>query len=410
MSIRKGLTSRVTTSILIICAMSVSAQDWPQWRGTNRDARVTGFNAPRSWSQQLNQSWEVNVGFADATPALVNDRLYVFTRQGNREVLQCLNAATGTQLWQTEGYVAPEVTGAARSHPGPRSTPAVADGKVVTVGVVGTVSCHDAASGRLLWRNEDFIVAYPMFFTGTSPLIVNGLCVAHLGGSGAGQLVAFELATGDIEWQTAAGGPGYGSPTMLTVDGTRQVVFQTETNLVGVDLSDGDLLWEIATPVGEGRVQNAASPVGDGQKVYFTGLNNGVNAIEITTRRNSYVVNQLWTNSEFSTAYNTPVLKDGFLYGMSNQNKLFCINASNGQTAWEDATSHAQFGSVIDAGSVMVALSSASNLVVFRPSGQSYDQLAMIKVADTPVYAHPILSGSRIYIKDENSVIMYTLN
>lgn len=410
MNNRKGITIRITISILIICAVSVSAQDWPQWRGANRESILTDFDAPRAWPQELAQSWKVDVGLADATPALVNDRLYVFTRLGNREVLQCLNAATGAQIWQTEGYVAPTITGAARTHPGPRSTPAVADGKVVTVGVAGVVSCHDADSGRLLWRNEDFTNAYPQFFIGMSPLIVDGICVAHLGGPGSGQFIAFELATGDIEWQTAGGGPGYGSPTMITVDGTRQVVFQTETNLVGVDLSDGALLWEIATPVGEGRTQNAASPIGDQQKVYYTGLNNGVNAIEITSRRNNYVVNQLWTNSEFSTAYNTPVLKDGFLYGMSNQNKLFCINAGNGQTAWEDMTSHAQFGSIIDAGSVLVALSSESNLVVFRPSGESYDEVATIKVADTPVYAHPILSGDRIYIKDENSVIMYTLN
>jgi len=407
----KRFTGLMVIGVLIICAVSVSvsAQDWPQWRGTNRDSKVTGFKVPQTWPQKLNQSWKVDVGFADATPALANNRLYVFTRQGEKEVLRCLNSATGEQIWQTEGYVAATVTGPARSHPGPRSTPAVADGKVVTVGVGGVVSCHNAASGKLIWRNEDFTDAYPRYFMGMSPLIVDGLCVAHLGGAGSGQFVAFELATGNTKWKTAGDGPGYGSPVVITVDGTKQCVFQAERKLVGLDLSDGALLWEVSTPM-EGRTFYAASPVADQQKVYYTGANNGVNAIEITKQGNSFVANKLWTNSEFSTAYNTPVLKDGFLYGLSNQNRLFCVNAGNGETAWKDTISHDQFGSIIDAGSVMVAISSKSNLVVFRPSGQSYAQLAMIKVADTPVYAHPILSGNRIYVKDEDSVIMYTLN
>ncbi|UCH63884.1 MAG: PQQ-binding-like beta-propeller repeat protein, partial [Fidelibacterota bacterium] len=272
---RKSITSMIMIGILIICAVSVSAQDWPQWRGANRDSKVTGFKVPQTWQQELNQSWKVDVGFADATPALVNNRLYVFTRQGEKEVLRCLNSATGEQIWQTEGYVAATVTGPARSHPGPRSTPAVADGKVVTVGVGGVVSCHNAASGKLIWRSEDFTDAYPRYFMGMSPLIVDGLCVAHLGGTGSGQFVAFELATGNIKWKTAGSGPGYGSPVMITVDGTKQCVFQAERKLVGLDLSDGALLWEVSTPM-EGRSFYAASPVADQQKVYYTGANNGV--------------------------------------------------------------------------------------------------------------------------------------
>jgi len=277
------------------------------------------------------------------------------------------------------------------------------------VGIVGVVSCHDAATGKLIWRNQEFISGFPQFYIGMSPILADGLCVVHLGGPSEGQFVALDLNTGSTRWESAGDGPAYGSSSLMTVDGTKQLVFQAQTKLVGINLADGQKLWEISTPVGTGRTQNAASPVIDQQKVYYTGLNNGVNAIEIRKQGSSFVVNKLWTNSEFSTAYNTPVLKDGYLYGLSNQNKLFCINASNGHTAWVDEASHQNFGSVIDAGSVMVALSSTSNLVAFSPGGQGYSQLAMIKVADTPVYAHPILSGNRIYIKDNDSIILYTL-
>lgn len=407
---KKPIVYLVLVGLLLgLYPLQVFSQDWPQWRGLNRDSKVTGFQHPQTWPQNLDPSWEVNVGSADATPALVNNRLYVFTRQGTNETLVCLNATTGEKIWQTEGYAAPTVTGPAASHPGPRSSPVVADGKVVTLGVAGVVSCYDTSNGKLLWRNEEFTNAYPQFFIGTSPLVTDGLCILHLGGSGSAQFLAFDLNDGSIKWQTAGDDPGYSSPTLMTVGDTKICVFQGETELVGVNVSDGAILWKYSTP-SSGRAQYSASPIIDQQKVYFTGLNTGLHSIEITKQGNDFVVNDLWTNSDCNTTFNTPTLKDGFLYGLSATNKLFCVNASNGELAWEDQNPIDRFGSIIDAGDILVALSSKSELIVYKPDSQEYSQLGIIKVADTPVYAHPILSGNNIFVKDENSIIKYMLN
>ena len=408
----KPLVRLFFLSVLML-SMSVlkgQAQDWPQWRGINRDGKVTGFKAPQTWPQQLNQTWKVTVGLGDATPALLNNKLYVFTRQGENELLQCLDAATGKQVWQSAGYPAVAVSGPAASHPGPRSSVTVADGKVVTVGIGGDIACFDASSGKLLWRNEDYKNAVPQFFTGMSPLISSGICYAHLGGPKTGQFIAFDLSTGAVKWKVEGEGPAYGSPVLMTIDGSKQIVFQAQTKLVSLNPGDGKQLWEFATPVGTGRVQNATSPVADQNRIYFTGLNNGVNAIEIKKEGNSFVVNKLWSNPDFSTSYNTPLLKDGFLYGLSNQNRLFCINAGSGQTAWSDNTALQNFGSIVDAGSVIVALTSNSNFVILKPDGQKFNQVALIKLAETPIYAHPILSGNRIYIKDSESLTLFTVN
>ena len=395
--------------ILSISVLTSQAQDWPQWRGINRDGKVTGFKAPQTWPQQLIQTWKVTVGLGDATPALLNNKLYVFTRQGDNELLQCLDAATGKQLWQSAGYPAVAVSGPAASHPGPRSSVTVADGKVVTVGVGGDIACFDASSGKLLWRNEDYKNAVPQFFTGMSPLISSGICYAHLGGPKAGQFIAFDLSNGAVKWKVEGEGPAYGSPVLMTIDGSKQIVFQAQTKLVSLNPGDGKQLWEFATPVGTGRVQNATSPVADQNRIYFTGLNNGFNALEIKKDGNSFVVNKLWTNPDLTTSYSTPLLKDGFLYGLSNQSRLFCINASSGQTAWLDNTALQNFGSIVDAGSVIVALTSNSNFVVLKPDGQKYSQVALIKLTETPIYAHPILSGNRIYIKDNESLTLFTV-
>lgn len=164
--------------VLVVTNLAL-AQDWPQWRGPSRDAKVAGFTVPKTWPKELTQKWRVTVGLGDATPALVGDRLYVFARQGGDEINLCLDAKTGKELWQDK-YTAPTITGGPGSHAGPRSSPVVADGKVVTLGVGGVLSCLDADSGKLLWRKDDFLGAWPKFYTAMSPIVVDGLCIAHL--------------------------------------------------------------------------------------------------------------------------------------------------------------------------------------------------------------------------------------
>ena len=400
----------LSVQILSMSVLTGQAQDWPQWRGTNRDGKVTGFNVPQTWLQQFNQTWKVVVGFGDATPALVKNKLYVFTRQADKEILQCLDPSTGKQVWQSTAYPAITVTGPAASHPGPRSSVTVADGKVITLGVAGDISCFDASSGKLLWRNEDFKGAVPQFFTGMSPLVSSGICYAHLGGPKTGQFIAFDLSTGAIKWKVEGESPAYGSPVLITIDGSKQIVFQAQTKLVSFDPSDGKQLWEFATPVGTGMVENATSPVADQNKIYYTGLNNGFNAIEIKKDGTTFIVNKLWSNPDFSTAFSTPLLKDGFLYGLSKRSRLFCINASTGQTAWTDNTALQSFGSIVDAGSVIIVSTSNSNFVVLKPDGQKYNQVTLIKLKENSIYAHPILSGNRIFIKDNESLTLFTLN
>jgi len=197
---------------------------------------------------------------------------------------------------------------------------------------------------------------------------------------------------------------------MMTIDGTKQLVFQGQTKLISLDASNGNQLWEYATPIGTGRVQISASPVTDQSKIYFTGLNNGVNAIEIKKQGSTYSITKVWANPGFSTGYNTPIIKDGFLYGFSGQGgKMFCINAANGQTAWESEIAFQSFGSLVDAGTVIVGLSGNSKLLVLKPNGQKFDSVSIIDMEEKGIYAQPILSGNKIYIKDQESLVLFTL-
>ena len=186
-----GIVSLAAAAVfLAVWSQAAPAQDWPQWRGANRDAKVTGFKAPKTWPQQLAQKWKVTVGQADGSPALVGDRLYVFAREDTDEVTRCLNAADGKEIWRNNFTVQAPNPPSGPAHAGPRSSPAVADGKVVTLGVRGTVTCLSAADGKLIWRKDDF-QTWPQFFTAMSPIIADGMCIVQVGAAANGGVVAY---------------------------------------------------------------------------------------------------------------------------------------------------------------------------------------------------------------------------
>jgi len=395
--------------VILIGAGCVFAQDWPQWRGPNRDGKVSGFKAPQKWPNELSQKWKVTVGSGDSTPALVGNKLYVFARQGEDEVTLCLDASNGQELWKDK-YAAQAVTGAAARHPGPRSSPAVVDGKVVTLGVGGVLSCLDAGTGKLVWRKDPFPKVVPNFFAATSPIIVDGMVIAHLGGPGNGAIIAYDLASGEEKWRWGDEGPDYGSPALLMVAGTKQIATPTEKSVVGISAANGKLLWQLAS-VPPSRAYNAATPIVDGQTVIYAAKGRGTKALKIEKQGEGFTAKELWSNAELGVQYNTPVLKDGLLFGLSDGGNLFCIDARTGQTAWTDPTQRDRsgFGPVVDAGSVLLALPSSAELIVFKADGKEYAELAKIKVSDTATYAHPVVAGNRIFIKDQEAAAMYTI-
>lgn len=392
--------------VFVSFSMVSTAQDWPQWRGLNRDSKIMGFKAPDTWPAELKQEWKVTVGFGDATPVLVANRMYLNTRQGDQEVVLCLDAATGKELWKNQ-YPSAAVTGPAGSHPGPRSTPAVANGKVVTFGASAILSCFEASTGKLLWRRENPTNAVPQFFTGMSPLVVDNICIAHVGTKDNGEVLALELNTGKEIWKWAGDGPAYASPSIMMFEGKKHLIVQTEKNLIGFNLADGKLLWQIATPVQQ-RYYNCVSPYIDGQIIYLTGQGTGMKAIKVEKSGNDYVTKEVWNNPSVGAKWNTPVLKDGFLYGFTDQKRIYCINAATGQSAWTDEAVHNDFATIVDCGSVIIGLPSTANLIIFKPVSTAYTEIKKYKVSETAIYSYPVVAGNKIYIKDAETLIMYS--
>jgi outer membrane protein assembly factor BamB len=397
--------------VLLVSANGVSAQDWPQWRGPNRDNKVTGFTAPTMWPRELTQQWRVRVGYGTASPALVGDKLYVFTRQGGDELTSCLDAATGKILWQDK-YTARAVTGATMAFlgPGPRSSPAVAEGVICTFGVGGVLSCLNAATGKLVWRKDTN--AWPTFFTRASPIIVDGKCIAYVGTRNKGEISALDLNSGEPKWTWTGEGPSYGSPVLLTVADTQQIVTPTESSLVSIRLADGKLLWRFPFT---GRL-NSSTPLLHRQTVIYSGWGVGTVALKIEKEGEGFVAKELWRKTQNVDLYNAPVVKDGLLFGvaagrggLSTNGNFFCMNVQTGDVLWTDTSQRGNGGVVLNAGDVLLALTAKSELVAFRPSNKEYVELAKYKVADTMTQTYPIIAGKRVFVKDTETLTLWTI-
>jgi outer membrane protein assembly factor BamB len=401
-------TLAVSLACLLGCATLAHAQDWPQWRGPNRDNKIVGFTEPAKWPKELTKKWKVTVGIGEASPVLVGDKVYVFGRQEGDEVTLCLDAATGETVWKDK-YAAAAVTGPASGYPGPRSTPAVADGKVCTLGVQGVVSCLDAKNGNILWRKET--KQKPMFYTATSPIIVDGKLIIFLG-----KLTAYDLASGDVKWTWSGADTPYGSPVITAVDGVKMIVTPAMGALAGVNLADGKGLWQ--TKLGGGYQSNYSTPLTDGAMVYYTmaggkkGGAGGTFALKIEKGEDGFKAGEVWRKTTSAGGYHTPLLHEGRIYGVSSAgNGFFCLDAKTGDSLWTDSTKRGQCGCIVDGGSVLLALTSDKDLVAFRPSGKEYNQVAKYRVADSETWCVPIIAGNRVFVKDKGgSLTLWTID
>lgn len=191
--------------IAVALASQVSfAQEWPQWRGPNRDGVVASFTAPKVWPEKLKTIWKVQAGIGHSSPVVVGRRVYLHSRQEENEVVSCFDLDTGKQLWR-DSYPTPYMMNpAAVTHgKGPKSTPVVYNNKLYTLGISGILSCYDDTTGKLRWRREFSNTTKgtsPLFGTAMSPIVDRGLLIAHVGGHDSGALTAFDANTGELRW------------------------------------------------------------------------------------------------------------------------------------------------------------------------------------------------------------------
>ncbi len=390
--------------------VSQDSQDWPQFRGPNRNGLATAFPEPRAWPEQLTRTWKIEVGEGYATPILVRDRLYVFTRQGENEVMQAIDAATGQSIWRTS-YAAPvTVRPAARAHgPGPKSTPAFADGRLFTLGMGGIVTAFDAAGGRQLWQKPPGPVL-PRWGAAMSPLVDRGLVIVHVGGDNQGALTAFDAGTGAVKWTWNGDGPSYASPVLADLNGERQIIALSQENVVGVAATDGQLLWR--RPFSTQYTQNIIMPVVIGDTVIIAGYQKPTSAFRVARKGNQWTTEDAWENPEISLFMANGVIVGDTLFGLSHRNRgqYFLLDTKSGQTVWTGMPRQAENAAIVRAGDLVISLEDDAELMVGRVSGSQFQELKRYTVADAATWAAPVISGRRIFVKDTSTLALWTVD
>jgi outer membrane protein assembly factor BamB len=408
---------RAVIILILICGLTAAGQarqaasDVTQWRGANRDGAITGFTAPASWPAQLTQRWKVDVGLGYATPIVVGNRVYVFSRQGEDEVMSALDAASGKMLWRT-AYAAPfEMNSAAKVHgPGPKSTPVFFNGRLYAIGMTGAVTAFDAASGKQLWQ-KPASMPVPMYTSHAfSPIIEGNTVIFHVGGHNKGALTAFDLNTGQVKWEWSGDGPGYGSPIVADFGGVRQIVTITQGKLVGVNAATGAFLWEqaLVSP----NFTNSITPVRLGDTVIAWGHGGPMTAFSVTRAGTQWAIRPAWEAPDLPGRMSNSVLDGDVMYGLTSRNmgQYYAVDARGGKTLWSSEPRQAAQAALVRAGNILFSLENDGELIVFRTSRTGLEELRRYKVADAETWAQPAISGNRIFVKDVSTLTLWTLN
>ncbi len=393
-----------TCAGLLLFSAFLGAADWPEWRGPHRDGILTG--EPSNWPEKLNLKWKITIGEGHASPILAAGTIYEFTRLDDQETVSAIDPANGKIRWQ-QHYAAPyKMNPAAAGHgPGPKSTPLYSNGKLYTFGISGILSSFDAETGRLHWRKE-FVQQYkdsaPDFGTAMSPVIDNGLLIVHVGGTKLGAITAFDATTGNVKWSWDGDSPAYASPIVVDLGGVRQVVTQTHSNIVGLEVSSGKLLWKL--PFTTQYDQNIVTPVLYKDTLIFSGIDKGVFAVRSGKT--------IWQNKDVAMYMNSPVVVGDYVYGFSHLKKgqLFCLDARTGATVWTGSPRSGDNAALLASSSTLFALTPDAKLIVAKPTSKGLNEVRRYEVADGATWAHPLILPDGVLIKDVKTLARWGVN
>jgi outer membrane protein assembly factor BamB len=399
-------------NLLVGCAKTTAvrhapqALDYTQWRGRTRDGAASAFVPPSRWPAQLTRRWKVEVGEGYATPLVVDRIVYTFTRRDGREVMTALDAATGRTRWQT-GYDAPYAPSqpASAHGAGPKATPLFHDGSLYTLGVSGIVAAFDAKTGALRWHTPPPAEA-PFFNAAASPIGDGGLVLTHPGNYGP--LTAIDTKSGRIAW-TAGDNGFFASPIIVSLDGVRQAVTVTQSQVIGVSLADGGLLWAHPWSGGAGGI----SPLAHGDTIIVSGLNLGVTAFRPFKRSDgTWTTETKWETKDVSMYISNPVIVGDTLYGLSHRSsgQFFALDVTTGTVLWQGPPRAAKNTAIAKAGSLLFLLNDDGELIVAQSSRTGFEPLQRYTVADSATWAQPAISGNRLFIKDVTSLTLWTLD
>jgi len=397
--------------LLFAATTAANAQEWTQWRGPARDGVVLSKYAPATWPGSLKQTWRVEIGEGYSSPVVANGKAFIHGRKDPEEIVASINLADGKVLWQQK-YQAEFKKNqyAVAMAKGPNATPLIVDNRLFTLGVTGILSAWDTATGKQLWtRDFSKSIDTTKLFCGTaaSPLMVNNRLVVQIGSDiHGGQVLALNPATGATEWEWRGLGPGYASPVLVEVAGTKQIVTLTEGSIIGIDGKTGKELWSVPFP--DEWHENIVTPLWTGAQLIISGTRQGTHAYTLAQTGGKWQATEIWKNPEIAMYMSSPVFGDGLIYGHSSKRKgqFFAIDAKTGAVRWITDGREGEHASVLLTPAHVVFLTNGANLVVAKRGTPAFALERRYEVAQASTFANPVILGTNILVRDATGLIL----
>ncbi len=387
---------------------------WPGWRGPARDGWVSGFQPPDAWPERLERVWQAAVGTGYGSPVVSGGRVYQHARQGDDEVVWCLDLETGAVRWK-RSYPVPFKMGSGgeRHGKGPKSSPALADGRLFTMSITGRLSAWDADSGELLWRRDyrsRFEKTHPYWGAATSPLVDGNRVIVHFGNDERGALIALDAETGRECWSQGKEGPAYASPILVEIGGRPQIVELNIRALVGVESKSGRRLWEFPFPQA-GTEQNMVTPVYHQGLVLLGGENRGIHALKPREEGGAWTVQPRWHQKEVALNMSSAVVNGDLLYGFSHygRGRLFCLDVASGEVLWQGPGRTGENAMLLSIPGHVVALINDGELEIIAARGDRFEKVASYRVAEGATWAPPVLLDGGVLVKDLRTLTLRSL-
>ncbi|MBS0267226.1 MAG: PQQ-binding-like beta-propeller repeat protein, partial [Planctomycetes bacterium] len=316
--------------------LTLDAEDWPGFRGAERDGVRSGIQIDTDWSSHPpRELWRKRVGPGWSSFAVVGTRVYTQEQRGEVEVVVCYDAATGKELWKHSDKVRFEE---AIAGPGPRATPTFAEGRIYAQGASGLLNCLDAVTGRQIWTADiehDSGAKRPTWGYSASPHVAAGIVSIYAGGPNKKSVLGYDAETGELKWSNGEGEFGYCSTQLSRIEGVDQLLVSTDQGVSSFAPADGKLLWHFDSRL-EGGMARVVQPavVGGTDVLIGTGFGNGTRRFHVSQEQGEWQTKEVWWNQTFSPYYNDFVIHQNFLYGFNN-NFFVCVNLDDGKMKWK---------------------------------------------------------------------------
>lgn len=403
-----GQILRAVFSVMIVSAAAlVQAGDWPQILGSHRNGIADNEALPEVWPKQATPAWSVPCGSGFAGVAIAEGKVVLFHRVGGDEIVAAYDATTGTPVWK-QSYPC-DYQAAIVEDDGPRAVPTIHQGRVLTFGVQGRLSCLDLKDGTVHWSratHEEFKAPAGYFGAGSAPLVEGTRVIVNVGGPKGAGIVAFDLQTGKTAWQLSDELASYSAPVAQTLAGERRVLVITRLNFLGLDPDQGTEAFRI--PFGaRGPTVNGALPVFVGDQALLT-ASYGIGARLVRLGANSAEVT--WEDPLLSSQYTTPIVHEGAVYGIDGRQdggpvSLKCFNPQTRKVAW--TKEGLDYATLIAADDALLIMQTNGVLRVAALSPQRYQELANLKLMSGTTRALPALARGRFYIRNEKQLACF---